>query len=85
MLNGSFIFTSEACAIGPSVIMSSSDFSFQNLVFWNLFEFFSGRNHFKNSIKIFNFSRTFALQVQTSWNEAHAPLIIESFPKTRGT
>jgi hypothetical protein len=32
------MFTSVACAIGPSVIMSSTDFSFQNLVFWNLFE-----------------------------------------------
>jgi hypothetical protein len=28
-----------ACAIGSSVTMSSSDFSFQNLIFWNLFEF----------------------------------------------
>jgi hypothetical protein len=27
-----------ACAIGPSVTTFSSDFSFQNLVFWNLFE-----------------------------------------------
>jgi len=31
--------TSGACAIGPSVTMSSTDISFQNLVFWNLFEF----------------------------------------------
>jgi hypothetical protein len=28
------------------------------------------------------YSRTFALQVQTSWNQAHAPLLVESFPKT---
>jgi hypothetical protein len=27
------------CAIGPSITTSSNDFSFQNLVFWNLFEF----------------------------------------------
>ncbi len=33
------INTSVACAIGPSVTMSSTDFSSQNLVFWNLFEF----------------------------------------------
>jgi len=33
------ITTSVACAIGPSVTTSSTDFSFQNLVFWNLFEF----------------------------------------------
>ncbi len=31
--------TSVACAIGPSFTKSSTDFSFQNLVFWNLFEF----------------------------------------------
>jgi hypothetical protein len=28
-----------ACAVGPSVTTFSTDFSFQNLVFWNLFEF----------------------------------------------
>ncbi len=31
--------TSVAGAVGPSVTMTSTDFSFQNLVFWNLFEF----------------------------------------------
>jgi hypothetical protein len=31
--------TLVACAVGPSVTTSSTDFSFQNLVFWNLFEF----------------------------------------------
>jgi hypothetical protein len=31
--------TSLACVVGPSVTMSLIDFSFQNLVFWNLFEF----------------------------------------------
>ncbi len=31
--------TSVACAVGPSVTTSSTDFSFQNLVFGNLFEF----------------------------------------------
>ncbi len=31
--------TSVTCAVGPSVTMSSTDFSLQNLVFWNLFEF----------------------------------------------
>ncbi len=33
------IQTSVACALGPSVTTSSTEFSFQNLVFWNLFEF----------------------------------------------
>jgi hypothetical protein len=28
-----------ACAIGSSVATYSTDFSFQNLVFWNSFEF----------------------------------------------
>jgi hypothetical protein len=28
-----------AYAVGPSVTTSSTDFSFQNLAFWNLFEF----------------------------------------------
>jgi hypothetical protein len=32
-------FSSVAYAIGTSVITFSTDFSFQNLVFWNLFEF----------------------------------------------
>jgi hypothetical protein len=31
--------TNVAIAIGPNVIASSTDFSFQNLVFWNLFDF----------------------------------------------
>jgi hypothetical protein len=33
------IYICVAFAVGPSVTMSSTDFSFQNLVFWNLFEF----------------------------------------------
>jgi hypothetical protein len=31
--------------------------------------------------KIIQYSRTFATQVQTSWNQADAPLLLESFPK----
>jgi hypothetical protein len=34
-----FSHTSVASAVGPSVTTSSIDFSFQNLVFWNFFEF----------------------------------------------
>ncbi len=44
------IGTSVACAIGPSVTMSSTDFSFQNLVFWEFIWIFSCRNHFKINI-----------------------------------
>jgi hypothetical protein len=35
--------------------------------------------------EIIQYSRTFVLQVQTSWNEAHAPLLIKSFPNTPRT
>jgi len=31
--------------------------------------------------KIIRYSRTFTLQVQTPWNQADAPLLLESFPK----
>jgi hypothetical protein len=34
------------------------------------------------SAEIIQYSRTFAPQVQTSWNQAHAPLLIKSFSKT---
>jgi hypothetical protein len=34
-----FILISVACVVGPSVTMSSTDVSFQNFVFWDLFEF----------------------------------------------
>jgi hypothetical protein len=44
----SFITTCVARTVGPSVTVSSTDFSFQNLIFWNLFGIFSARNHFKN-------------------------------------
>jgi hypothetical protein len=37
------------------------------------------------SEKIIQYSRTFAPQVQTSWNQARAPLLIESFSKTPRT
>jgi hypothetical protein len=104
-----------------SVNAFSTDFSFQNLVFWNLFEFqcqqslksqylphSKSKTYHINSIKscssisflpqafqlwinfifsekIIQFSRTFALQVQTSWNQAHAPLLVESCSKTPRT
>jgi len=31
--------------------------------------------------KSFNIQKTFALQVQTPWNQANAPLLLKSFPK----
>jgi hypothetical protein len=33
------------------------------------------------SEEIIQYSRTFALQVKTSWNQAHAPLLVESFQR----
>ncbi len=43
-----FISTSVDRAISPSVTTSSSDFSFQNLVIWNLFEFSAAEITFKS-------------------------------------
>ncbi len=37
------------------------------------------------SEKIIQYSRTFAPQVQTSWNQADAPFLLKSFPKTPRT
>jgi hypothetical protein len=37
VMNGC-ILTRVTCAVGPSVTTSSTDFSFQNLVFWNFQE-----------------------------------------------
>jgi hypothetical protein len=45
-----FIVTGVACAVGPSITTSSTDFSFQNLVFKNLFEFLAAKNHLKINI-----------------------------------
>jgi hypothetical protein len=100
--------------------MSSTDFSFQNLVFWSLFEFSAAeitkinishilnpniakqiplnpahQDLFKNTKgtsqflqhfqvrfeEIIQYSRTFALQIQITWNQADAALLLESFPK----
>ncbi len=37
------------------------------------------------SEEIIQYSRIFARQVQMSWNQAHAPLLVESFPKAPRT
>ncbi len=111
-----------------SVTTFSTNFSFQNLVFWNLLNFQQQKSFKKQylphppnltkknplnlthqdlsnntkgtfqflrnfqlqinvifSEKIIQYSRTFAPQVQMSWNQAHAPLLIKSFPKTPRT
>ncbi len=55
--NVNFICTSMACAIGPSVTASSTDSSFQNPVFWNLFEFSAVE------ITLQSISPTFSIQI----------------------
>jgi hypothetical protein len=42
------VTTSVVFVIGPNVTMSATDFSFQNLVFWNLFEFSVAKITFKS-------------------------------------
>ncbi len=37
------------------------------------------------SEEIVQYSRTFAPQVQTSWDQAHSPLLVQSFPNTPRT
>ncbi len=54
---GCFMLTSVACAVGPIVITFSTDFSFQNLVFWNLFEFSAAE------ITLKSISPTFWIQI----------------------
>jgi len=49
--------TSVACGVGPTVTMSSIDFSFQNLVFRNLFEFSAAE------ITLKSISPTFWIQI----------------------
>jgi len=43
-----FISASVACAVGPSVTTSSTDFSFQNLVFWGIYLNFQQQKSHKN-------------------------------------
>ncbi len=62
-----------------------------NLAHWDLsnntkgtFQFLQKFQPWFNSIfneKIIQYSRTFAMQVQTPCNQAHAPLLVKSFPK----
>jgi hypothetical protein len=42
------VSTSVACAIGPSVTMSSTDFSFQKSGILEFIWIFNIKNHFKN-------------------------------------
>jgi len=46
---------------------------------------FSATTYLIFSEEIIQYSRTFGPQVETSWNQAHATLLVESFPKTART
>jgi hypothetical protein len=48
-----------AYAIGPSDTMFSTDFSFQNLIFWNLFEFSAQIKHHETKPMHPSLSRAF--------------------------
>jgi len=67
-------------------IKSSSSRSFQHTkgTFQFLWSFQLWFNLIFNE-EIIQYSRTFGPQVQTSWNQAHAPFLVESFPKTLRT
>ncbi len=60
------IYTSVACAVGPSVTTSSTDFSFQHLVFLGIYLNFQGA---EKSFKIFK--KLLHHKSKTSWNQAH--------------
>jgi hypothetical protein len=47
----------------------------------NSFEIFQLRFNLIFNEEIIQYSRTFAPQVQMSWNQAHAPFLVKSFPK----
>jgi hypothetical protein len=54
-------------------------------VTFQLLQNFQLRFNLVFSKEIIQYSRTFAPQVQTPWNQAHAPLLVESLPKTTRT
>jgi hypothetical protein len=47
-----YIYSSVGCAACPSVTTSPTEFSFENLVFWNLFEFLVAEINSKNQFKL---------------------------------
>ncbi len=77
---------SESKSYQINSIKSCSSRSFQK--YWKTFQFLWNFQLWFNltfSEKIIQYSITFALWVQTSWNQAHAPLLEKSFPKTPRT
>ncbi len=74
-----FLPHSESKSYQINSIKSCSSRSFQQ------HQNFQLRHYFILNEEIIQYSRTFAPQVQISWNQAHAPLLIKSFPKTTRT
>jgi len=64
------ITTSVACAVGPSVTTSSTDFSFQNLVFGNLFEFSAAKKSLKDQYLPYSESKSYQLNsIKSSYQD----------------
>jgi len=64
-----------ACAISPGVTTYSTDFSFQNLVFWNLFEFSVAEITLKNQYLPHSESKSYQIN-------SVKILLIKIFPTT---
>jgi hypothetical protein len=77
--------TYESKSYQMNSIKSCSSRSFQQHPLFQFLQNFQLRFNLIFSEEIIQYSRTFALQVQTSWNQAHAPLLLKSFPKTPRT
>jgi hypothetical protein len=59
---------------------------FSAMIWFTIQELLAHSNSSKTfSYDLIYYSRTFASQVQRSWNQAYAPLLIKSFPKTPRT
>jgi hypothetical protein len=86
VFNGRYLPHSKSKSYQINSIKSWSSRSFHKMkgTFQFLWNFQLQFNLIFNG-EIIQYSRTFAPQVQTSWNQAHAPLLVESFPKTQRT
>jgi hypothetical protein len=81
-LKNQYLSHSESKSYQINSIKSSHQDIFNNIkgTFQFLRNFLLWYNLFFNE-EVIQYSRTFAPQVQTPWNQADAPLLLESFPK----
>ncbi len=77
-------FESKSYQMNPVKSCSSSSFQ-QHQRHIPISSNFQLRLNLIFSEKIIQYPRTFGPQIQMSWNQAHAPLLIKSFPKTPRT